>query len=412
MDRKTFIQQLEQLLRDWPDPQEREEQILYYEEMLVDLTDEQASQRIDQLGGPQKVAQELRKQKGLPPVAQTASAAEDAQASDWGWDAADARQSQQTAQSDLKQKLAQRKEKNRRRTRMVIAAVAAVVVLLAVAVGACVWMLTHREQPGSESGAGSSSQAPSSVAPSSAASGAASGSDSGAASGSDSDSSASSGSQTSDSAASGSQESLPVSGQLPEGVEQATSLKVDASGAELVLKSGDEWVLATGEEAIVQSGLEQDCLNLKLGSGAFVLTVPAGVTDIEITADKGRLDLRQLETEDLQLEISNADAELETVTASELTVKLQQGNMQAADLVLAEELDLDLQNGNAQIVLQQPESYGYTVECQQGNLVLDKNSWNGEAQPQQAQQAGEGLQFEIKVKQGSGSITFEPAQQA
>lgn len=203
-----------------------------------------------------------------------------------------------------------------------------------------------------------------------------------------------------------------MSGQLPEGVEQATSLKVDASGAELVLKSGDEWVLATGEEAIVQSGLEQDCLNLKLGSGAFVLTVPAGVTDIEITADKGRLDLRQLETEDLQLEISNADAELETVTASELTVKLQQGNMQAAGLVLAEELDLDLQNGNAQIVLQQPESYGYTVECQQGNLVLDKNSWNGEAQPQQAQQAGEGLQFEIKVKQGSGSITFEPAQQA
>lgn len=368
MDRKTFVRQLEQLLADWPDPQEREEQILYYEEMLVDLSDEQASQKIEQLGGPQGVAEELRRKKGLP--ARADAGWQDDQS---GWE--------QPQRPSLEQRLAERKSKNRRRGRIVAAVIAAVVVLAAAAAGA-VWLLCRPQQPGGESGSNSEAGGSSSALVSESA-------DSGAVG-----------------ASSGSDQSLQVSGQLPEEAALATRLVVETKGAELAVKSGDAWNIAGSDNAAVRSSVEDDCLQLELETGAFVLTVPAGVTDIQITGSQGRLDLRQLETDSLQLDISAADAALQDVIAVRLSVTLQMGSFQADSLVLTDALTLDLQNANAQISMKQPESYGYAVECQQGSLTLGPDSWTSEDQPQQAQQTAEGFQFDLKIQQGNSSILF------
>lgn len=389
MDRKTFVRQLEALLADWPDPQEREEQILYYEEMLVDLTDEQASQRIEQLGGPQRVAEELRRKKGLPP--QPAADAGWQQAG-WDWGSAGG------SQPPLEQRLAETKRKNRRRSRHILAAAVAGVVVLAAAAGVAVWMLSRQQQPGAESGSGSMA---SSVVPSSGSSAALSGSTA-----PDGSSAPSSGAASGSSPASSSEPVLPVSGQLPEEAEQATQLTVNATGADLTVKSGEEWKLTTSENASVQSSVTEDTLDLQLANGAFVLTVPAGVTDIQITASQGRLDLLQLEADSIQLDSITADTAVENVSAASLSVDLQMGNLQASGLSLTEELDLELRNGSAQITMEQPASYGYTVDCSQGSLVLGQESWTSESQPQQAQQTGEGFQFDIEVTQGSGSILF------
>lgn len=386
MDRKTFVRQLEALLADWPDPQEREEQILYYEEMLVDLTDEEASQRIEQLGGPQRVAEELRRQKGLPP--QPAAGAGWQQAGwDWG-----------SSQPPLEQRLAENKLKKRRRSRRILAAAVAGVVVLAAAAGGVVWMFSRQQQPGAESGSGSMA---SSVVPSSGSSAALSGSTA-----PEGSSAPSSGAASGSVAASSSEPILPVMEQLPEEAEQATGLTVNATGADLTVKSGEEWKLTTSEDALVQSSVTEDTLDLKLESGTFVLTVPAGVTDIQITASQGRLDLRQLKADSIQLDSITADTALENVSAASLSVDLQMGNLQASGLSLTEELDLELRSGSAQITMEQPVTYGYTVDCSQGSLVLGQESWTSESQPQQAQQTGEGFQFDIEVTQGSGSILF------
>lgn len=409
MDRKTFIRQLERLLVDWPDAQEREEQILYYEEMLVDLTEEQAAQRVEQLGGPQKVAEELRRAKGLPPQPLTDPGWQPGASQEGDWEQP-AGQADGSENDQFRQHLSETKMKNRRRGRVVVTAAILAVVLLAAAAGGAVWLLSRRAEPAGSGSSGSSSLPSSST--SVPAAGDSSAADSGVDSASGQPGADSGSSGSSASSASGLTESLPVSGQLPEGVEQAAGLVVNASGVNLTVKGGDAWNLAAGANSSMQSSLEGNQLELQLDAGAFVLTVPAGVTDIEITADKGRLDLRQLESGNVELDIANADLELEEITADSLSVALRQGNLQAGSLLLSQKLGLQLEQGSAQVVLAQPESYGYTVECQQGSLVLDTNSWNGEAQPQQAQQAGEGLQFEINVKQGSSSITFEPTQQA
>ncbi len=378
MDRKTFIRQLEALLADWPDPQEREEQILYYEELLVDLTAEQASQRIEQLGGPRRVAAELRRKKGLPP--QPAGTAW--QQAGWDWNDAG-------SQLPLEQRLAETKRKNRRRGRRILAAAVVCAVVLAAAAGGVIWLLS-RQQPGAESGSGSTASSGESAAPSSGSSAPASAPSSGTASAAG--------------AASGQEPVLPVIGQLPEEAAQATGLTVNAAGAELTVKSGDAWQLTTSENALVQSSVAEDTLDLQLENGAFVLTVPAGVEDVQITASQGRLELRQLEAESIRLDSTAAETALDNVGAASLQVTLQRGNLQAGGLSLTQRLELDLRSGSAQLLMEKPASYGYTVTCSQGSLVLGQQSWTGDIQPQQAAQEGEGVQFHLAVAQGSGSI--------
>lgn len=88
MNRREFIRQLDDLLADWPNPQEREEKILQYQEMLADLSEKEACQKIDDMGGAQGVAQELRRKKGLSmaaPNRKTKKMLTDGSTENWGW---------------------------------------------------------------------------------------------------------------------------------------------------------------------------------------------------------------------------------------------------------------------------------------------------------------------------------------